>query len=167
MTNDQEQKRGNDQGSTPEGPTIPNAMRGRVSMKWLTLAALAKLIKRFELEGSEPRVMLLTAGGQLEGTLCEIRPSYAESYRKQANGDLSPDVASMVTHMRSDLLALWEQEEQSLQLIDSAPILSLRDVVVYSYDREQQLSQLTLFADQVIGFSLTALPILSNEKSNR
>lgn len=141
-------------------PTVPKAMEHRLSMKWLTLEALSKLIKRFEIEGAKPRVVLLTAFGKLEGTLCEIQPSYAESYSEEENGALRPDVASMVTHIRSDLLTVLEQEEKNLQLLDTAPILSLRDVILQGTGQEQHLPQLTLFADQVIGFSLTSIPKL-------
>ncbi|TCP59507.1 hypothetical protein EV586_101727 [Tumebacillus sp. BK434] len=154
--NEQDQKKG----AAAAFPTVPKAMQHRLSMKWLTLEALSKLIKRFEIQGAKPRVVLLTAFGKLEGTLSEIQPSYAQSYSKEANGALRPDVASMVTHLRSDLLTLLEQEEQDLQLLDTAPILSLRDVTLQGGGQEQTLPQLTLFADQVIGFSLTSIPKL-------
>lgn len=159
MANEQ-QEQDKKKGAAAAFPTVPKAMEHRLSMKWLTLEALAKLIKRFEIEGAKPRVVLLTAFGKLEGTLCEIQPSYAESYAEEANGALRPDVASMVTHLRSDLLTILEQEEKNLQLLDTAPILSLREVTLQAGGQEQTLPQLTLFADQVIGFSLTTLPKL-------
>ncbi|ASS75080.1 hypothetical protein CIG75_08880 [Tumebacillus algifaecis] len=160
MANEQNDQQDKEQEAQPAFPTIPMAMEHRLSMKWLTMEALSKLIKRFGIDGTMPRVVLLTAFGKLEGTLCEIKPTYAESYSEEETGELRPDVASMVTHVRSDLLALMEQEEQGLQLVDTAPILSLRDVALYNHGQKQHLPQLTLFADQVIGFSLTELPRL-------
>jgi hypothetical protein len=148
------------QGGGVAFPTLPKAMEHRLSLKWLTIEALRKLVKRFEIEGSKPRVMLLTAFGLLEGTLCELQSSCAESYMEEDGGALSPDLASMVTHIRTDMLAMLEKEEKDLKLVDAAPILSLCDVVLKTGGEEQRLPQLTLFADQVIGFSLTSVPKL-------
>ncbi|HEU4963435.1 MAG TPA: hypothetical protein VFV52_06170 [Bacilli bacterium] len=143
-------------GVTP--PTLPKAMEKRVSMKWLTLESLRKVIARLEAQGGSAEVLFLTAWGQVHGKFGEIRPSYAESF-SQDGGDLIPDVSSMVTHLRSELLRKFEEEEQELQLVDSGPILSLTDVTLVGGGGEPtRLPQLTLFADQVIGFSLPGLP---------
>lgn len=128
-------------------------------MKWLTMQALSDVIERLKAHQEEPRVVLLTAWGQIEGNLSEIQPSYAEAFR-EANGHLDPDLASMVTHIRSDMLKRFEKEEKELQLVDNAPILSLTNVVLIQDGTERNLPQLTLFADQIIGFTLSPLPQL-------
>ncbi|MGB8954192.1 MAG: hypothetical protein WCC10_02380 [Tumebacillaceae bacterium] len=139
--------------------TLPKAMEKRLSMKWLTMQALSDVIERLNAHQEEPRVVLLTAWGQIEGYLREIQPSYAEAFR-EADGHLDPDLASMVTHVRSDMLKRFEKEEKELQLVDNAPILSLTNVVLIQAGSERTLPQLTLFADQVIGFTLSSLPQL-------
>jgi hypothetical protein len=156
MADQQEKKQ--KQRSEVKFPAVPKSMEKRVSMKWLTLQALQHVQKRLQ---SGPRVVLLTAWGQVEGDLCEIEASYAESFTRGADREsLRPDVASMVTHLRSEILAMFEQEEQELHLVDAAPILSLRDVVLKSGSVESRLPQMTLFADQVIGFAPSHVPEL-------
>ncbi|MGZ4121711.1 MAG: hypothetical protein ACXVOI_00685 [Tumebacillaceae bacterium] len=151
---------GKQQGQASKMPALPKAMEKRLSMKWLTLEALSNVMARLEANGTKSRVVLLTAGGQVEGTLCELKDSYAESFTTEGD-HLRPDVASMVTHVRTELLRTYEQEEQDLKLVDHAPILSLTDVVVTNgTGMRQSLLQLTLFADQVIGFSLSEVPRL-------
>lgn len=174
-TNNQQQQGKSDKQQVPPFPTLPKAMEHRISMKWLTMEALAKVNKLLELKGPEPRVMILTSWGQIEGKMKPIQPSYAESYREE-NGYLVPDIASMVTHVRGDLLGLYEQEDSQgqgsqqeqqqqnggsssgLQIVDSAPIISLTDVVLTSGQTVTNVPQLTLFADQIIGFTLTQEP---------
>lgn len=139
-------------------PTLPKSMEKRVSMKWLTLESLRKVIARLETQGGSAEVMLLTAFGRIHGKLGEIKPSYAESFWEEGE-ELVPDVASMVTHVRSDLLRKFEEEEKELQLVDGGPILSLTDVMmVDAQGKSTSIPQLTLFADQVIGFSLMGVP---------
>jgi hypothetical protein len=138
-------------------PPLPKTLEKRVSLKWITLEALSKLAARYQ-NGDQPsRVMLLTAWGKIEGRLEEIKPSSAESFH-QADDRLLPDIASMVTHMRTELLTLYEQEEEQLNVVDAAPILSLTDVTLREGAKQTRLPQLTVFADQVIGFSLASVP---------
>jgi len=154
---DAEQEQTKDKAAKSPMPALPKALEKRVSLKWLTMEALSKLAARYG-DGQQPsRVVLLTAWGKIEGRLQEIKSSYAESFNEQGE-NLAPDVASMVTHMRTELLALYEKEEQKLELVDSAPILSLTDVTLGSGAEQVQLPQLTVYADQVIGFSLVSVP---------
>lgn len=153
----QEAEQTKDKTAPSSMPALPKALEKRVSLKWLTMEALSKVATRYGSESQPARVVLLTAWGKIEGRLEEIKPSYAESFTKQGE-TLTPDVASMVTHMRTELLALYEKEEQKLELIDAAPILSLTDVTLGQGTEQVQLSQLTVFADQVIGFSLVSVP---------
>jgi transcription initiation factor TFIID subunit TAF12 len=181
----------------PKGtfPTLPKVMEHRLSMKWLTMEALSKVNRLQSPTGTESRVMLLTPWGQVEGKMEPIASSYADSYRDQ-NGQLTPDYASMVAHIRTDLLSLIEQEDSQsqdqdqqkqaqggqqsqsqgqqqqkqsqqdsggqgggkLELVDAAPLISLTDVVLRSGQNETRLPQLTLFADQIIGFTLLGTP---------
>jgi len=190
MNHQQQQQQGkNKQPTPPPFPKVPKAMESRVSMKWLTMEALSKVNKTLEVKGPEPRVLILTSWGQIEGKMNPIQPSMAESYRRE-NDYLIPDIASMVTHVRADLLELYEQEQSQgqggqqaqgqsqgqgqkqqqqsqqqsggsssgLQIVDSAPIISLTDVVLTSGQTVTNLPQLTLFADQIIGFTLALEP---------
>jgi len=139
-------------------PVIPKAMEKRVSLKWLTLQALENVVLRLQAQGGSPRVILLTSWGQVEGELAGISSSYAESFFRLDEDSLLPDVASMVTHVRSEMLALFEQEEKKLEIVDTAPILSLVDVTLHGSGTPAKMPQLTLFADQVIGFALAETP---------
>jgi hypothetical protein len=157
----QGQQQGESSGKQGQGtkmPALPKAMEKRVSMKWLTLEALSNVMARLETTGLTTRVVLLTAGGTIEGHLSELKLSYAESFAQEGDA-LRPDVSSMVTHVRAELLRMYEQEEKELELVDNAPILSLTDVVVTNgQGMRETFGQLTLFADQVIGFSLADVP---------
>jgi len=155
----QEQQKNQQQGkgSKVPFPVLPKSMEKRVSMKWLTLSALENVALRLEAQGGGPRVVLLTSFGRVEGRFDVIRSSYADSFRPHGEG-LEPDIASMVTHVRSELLMLFEQDEKELQIVDVAPILSLVDVEVEQGGVRTSMPQLTLFADQVVGFSLAHVP---------
>jgi hypothetical protein len=155
----QDQQSGQEGGKAQLTP-LPKALQKRVSMKWVTIEALGKLVNRFRTEGTAPKVVFLTAWGQIEGRLNDIQPSYAESFEESFDHRYTPDIASMVTHMRTELLRTYEEEEKSLELADVAPILSLSDVVLKNAAGETSLQQFTLFADQVIGFTLTQVPEL-------
>lgn len=166
MPNQQQQQDQQSQDKKKNKPpsTLPKAMEKRLSLKWLTMQALEAAIARLQAQGGSQRVMILTAFGQIEGELQDIRASYAESFVEAGNGEYRPDIASMVTHLRSELLRTYEQQEKQIQLVDTAPILSLKNVVVQAGGMGQtqplQLPQLTLFADQVIGFALAEAPTL-------
>lgn len=165
MPNRQSQdEQSQDKSKTNKPSTLPQAMEKRLSLKWLTLQALDVAIQRLKAQGAQPRVTILTAFGEIEGELQEIRSSYAESFiEDEEKGQLEPDIASMVTHLRSELLRTYEQAEPQIDIVDTAPILSLRNVVLRgpaSRRRAEHLPQLTLFADQVIGFALTDVPVM-------
>ncbi|PWK14423.1 hypothetical protein [Tumebacillus permanentifrigoris] len=162
MSNQQQDEQSQDKKKQKKKPpsTLPKAMEKRLSLKWLTMQALEASIARLQAQGGQPRVTILTAFGQIEGELQDIRASYAESFVEEANGQYKPDLASMVTHLRSELLRTYEEQEKQIEIVDTAPILSLRDVVLQSSgsDLSTKLPQLTLFADQVIGFALSDVP---------
>lgn len=155
---DENSKSSDQQGQSQKTPLLPKAMEKRVSMKWLTLEALTNVMARLEATGLTTRVVLLTAGGTIVGNLSDLKNSYAESFVQEGKS-LRPDVSSMVTHVRAELLRTYEREENELELVDNAPILSLTDVeVTNGQGMRETFGQLTLFADQVIGFSLADVP---------
>lgn len=151
--------------------TLPKAMEKRLSLKWLTMQALEASIARLKTQGGQSRVTILTAFGQIEGELQDIRASYAESFVEAGNGQLKPDLSSMVTHLRSEILRRYEEQEQQIEIVDTAPILSLKNVVLHAggtgQNQGMNIPQLTLFADQVIGFALTEVPTLHELVSTR
>ncbi|KEO84376.1 hypothetical protein [Tumebacillus flagellatus] len=158
----QQQEQSQDESKTKKPPsTLPKAMEKRVSLKWVTMQALDAAVSRMKAQGGQARVTVLTAYGRITGELQEIQSSYAESFEKQENGTYRPDLASMVTHLRSEMLRRFEEEEKQLEIVDTAPILSLKDVEVAQVGQSPlRLPQLTLFADQVIGFTVEELPTL-------
>ncbi|MBL0387647.1 hypothetical protein JJB07_13485 [Tumebacillus sp. ITR2] len=154
---DKSQDKSKDKNQPPS--TLPKAMEKRISLKWLTLQALDNAVARLQAQGGQPRVTILTAYGRIAGELQEIQSSYAESFHEAENGRLTPDVSSMVTHLRSEMLRTLEEQEKQLEIIDTAPILSLKNVVLTQGGQESvSMPQLTLFADQVIGFTLEEVP---------
>jgi hypothetical protein len=132
---------------------LPESFGHRASMKWITIESVRVIMERLK-DQTNRRIMLLTPVGLIEGELTDIAPSYSESFDAEFGEELAPNVTSMVANVRIDLLKMMEKQEDDLELIDAAPLIGLRNVTVRSSAQTFQLPEITLFADQIAGFTV-------------
>lgn len=139
--------------SVVEIAPLPKSYQHRASMKWITIESARVIMERLQHQ-TDQRIMLLTPVGLVEGELTDIAPSYSESFDEEFGEELVPDITSMVANVRIDLLRMIEKNEDDLQLIDSAPLVGLKNVKVHSANQSYELPEITLFADQIAGFTV-------------
>ncbi|GAX91828.1 hypothetical protein [Effusibacillus lacus] len=137
-----------------ELPSLPKSYGHRASMKWITIESVRVVMERSKTLENK-RIVLLTPAGLVEGELTDIAPSYAESFNSELGEELTPNITSMVANVRIDLLRMIEKQEDKLELIDSAPLVGLKNVVVRTTDHTFKLPEITLFADQIAGFTVS------------
>lgn len=135
-------------------PPLPKSYDHRASMKWITIESLRIALERTAGTAMN-RVSFLTPVGLVEGELTDIAPSYAESFELADGERFAPDVTSMVANLRIDMLRMMEQQENQLELVDAAPLIGLKNVKIHSAGQLIEMSELTLFADQITGFSVS------------
>ncbi|MFC4767321.1 hypothetical protein [Effusibacillus consociatus] len=140
--------------SKPDFSPLPKSYEHRASMKWITIESVRVVLERLK-EQTDQRIVLLTPVGFVEGELTDIAPSYSESFKMEFGEDLTPDITSMVANLRIDLLRMIEKHEDKLEIIDSAPLIGLKNVTVRSSGQIYQLPEITIFADQVAGFAVS------------
>ena len=133
---------------------LPKSYEHRASMKWITIESVRVVMERLKNQ-TDQRISLLTPVGLIDGVLTDIAPSYSESFDTEFAEELVPNITSMVANVRIDLLRLIEKQEDKLELIDSAPLIGLKNVTVRSADQVFELPEITLFADQIAGFALS------------
>lgn len=143
------------QESQAKHPQVPASSQNRISMKWLTVEALRVAIERANQIQPGHRAVFLIPQGTVEGDISEIRSSTAESYIEGSNDSFTADIASLTANIRTELLRLTEETEEDLQVIDSGAMIVLSNVKLMTHQGTQQLSQMTIFADQIIGFTTT------------
>jgi hypothetical protein len=136
---------------------LPAAWQNKVSMRWLTLEALRVLQQRVANQ-SPVRVLLWTTAGCVEGELADIVEHYDESRSTDDPGDT--DVASAVVHLRYDLWNLYAEKNPELQAVDSAALIHVRNATVRIGARRLRIPHMAVFAQDVVGFTLTGLPVL-------
>lgn len=137
-------------GATP----LPESYRHRASMKWVTIESARIVMERLK-DSVSRTIVLMTPAGVVEGELTDIEPSYSESFDPGAGGEPVPNITSMVANVRTDLLRLIEKEESRVELIDHAPLVGLKNVTLRTANQVYRLPEMTLFADQITGFSVS------------
>ncbi|BCJ85777.1 hypothetical protein [Effusibacillus dendaii] len=133
---------------------LPKSYDHRASMKWITIESLRVVLERLNAH-TEQKAVFLTSIGLIEGELVDIAASFAESFDEETDTRQSvPQVTSMVANVRVELLRVVEKDEKELRLTDSAPLIGLRNATIHLPDRAVHLPEVTLFADQVVGFAV-------------
>ncbi|MBX5436162.1 MAG: hypothetical protein IRZ33_02975 [Alicyclobacillaceae bacterium] len=134
-------------------PQLPRALQHRLSQRWATFEALRILQQRWARQGKSGHVVLLTPLGFIEGELVDIADSYEASLD-------AGDPISATVHLRTDIWRMYEQVDERLEPADAGAVVCLRGATVRMGGRRLRLDHLALFADDVLGFTLSARPPL-------
>lgn len=137
-------------------PELPAAFQHRMSVRWLTLESLRILMQRRAAQGVPATVLLLTAIGPVQGELSDLQATYEASVDPKMP---QLDPASATAHLRMELWNLYAKADDELEPSDVAPILRLRNAVVGFGGQSIRMSELALFASDVIGFGVSEASI--------
>jgi len=142
---------------------IPKIVENRVSLKSMTLSALNSCISVLNdlAEQNNLRVVLLTPSGIIKGKIVPVVEIVeGNEFLKQIspeNSSFEADI-SFVYALRQKTLIEWEKENPNLQVVDNGAFINLKDVELTSPSTpgiKNNFSQLIVFVDQIVGFSLT------------
>ncbi|MCL6547859.1 MAG: hypothetical protein K6T30_03000 [Alicyclobacillus sp.] len=122
-------------------------------MKWVTLEALRILHQRLQAQGKHVTVVLLTPAGWIQGELADFADSYEESVA-------SDDPVSATVHLRTDIWRMYEAADANIVPVDAGAVVHLRGASLRMGGRRVRLDHLAVFARDIIGYSLSARPLM-------
>lgn len=138
----------------------------RISLKSLTINQIGLLAEQIkEMGDRDYQVLLLTPYGFIKGDLLEnaSMEKVITSDPDQAN-QASIDLSAF-TSMRAEHVNELKEENPDLEIVDNGATLNLKNVEVYKdqiSDPVLTLSQMLVFANEVIGVSLIPRDHLQN-----
>ncbi|GMA52483.1 hypothetical protein GCM10025857_38400 [Alicyclobacillus contaminans] len=137
---------------------LPKPLQHRLSMKWSTVESLRILEQRCRAQHGTTYAVLLTNAGLIQGELADIADTYEENLDVDVVEDL--DVASAVSHLRTELWSLYAERDDQLTPSDTGAVVHLVNAEMKSGSRTCRFRHLALFADQVVAFTLTSHPLV-------
>lgn len=132
----------------------PNVLKARFSRKVIQIKALAAMAENMNRQNQEHQyqLMLITPAGQITGDYCE---TYCSDEQCCNNESAIFDV-SMINEFANKVLMDAESEIVNIDVIDNGHFIKFNNATITSHgtDLKTKLSQLIIYVDQVIAFTL-------------
>lgn len=130
----------------------PNVLKVEFSRKVIQIRALVALgnTEMRKNPNKQYQLMFITAGGKIIGDYCELFCSDDINCQcKETDLDISK-----VDELANKVLIDAEAELVNIKLVDNAEFIKLRNANIISGHNETKVSQILVYADQIIAFSL-------------
>lgn len=130
----------------------PNVLKVEFSRKVIQIRALVALGNTQMRNNPEKKfkLLLVTSAGNITGDYCELFCSDDNCCQVNPN---EFDI-STVDELANKVLIDAESELVNIKLVDNAEFIKLVNVTIESSHGNQQLSQLLIYADQIVAFSM-------------
>ncbi|MBN2796303.1 MAG: hypothetical protein JXR88_12910 [Clostridia bacterium] len=129
----------------------PNVLKVEFSRKVIQIRALVALgnTEMKKDPSANYKLMLLTSGGKITGEYCELYCSDDICCQSDDKFDISK-----VDELANKVLIDAEAELVNIKLVDNAEFIKLKNAEIECHGTISKVSQLLVYADQIIGFSL-------------